>query len=153
MDLSFCFCKWLCCSKPWRVCHVACPAFMASASDGCSQAPPVKKARRSWQTHREARVAEMQAGPSSTDDLFNWPAQVIRGICKSGSAEDEEMQLRLTCNLRRSIAVYSDYSGIDCPRVALELAVQAFQAETGVTFESPPIHFCRTCDSGTVQGE
>lgn len=116
-------------------------------SDSATEGPRPKRARRrNWEVKRNERTSEFPPGPSTINELFTWPRQLVRAIFK-----DEEMKLRLMTNLQRTTVMCSDYSGMDCPREAFDLVVQAVELETGVVFEQPPLKVGRTCDYGSLQ--
>lgn len=82
---------------------------------------------------------------------MDWPMDVVRAICCSGLCEDEEMALRLHTNLTGGITLYTDYSGIDCPREAMELGIAAAEKVMGWNFPVHPLRVVRTCDNGSLQ--
>eukprot|EP00959_Pyramimonas_sp_CCMP1952_P362578 7593110-Pyramimonas_sp.AAC.1 len=61
------------------------------------------------------------------------------------------MTLRLMCNLRHQCVFYTDYSGFDCPREAMEVCIQGFVQQNNWTFDKPPVIFKRSCDYGLLQ--
>lgn len=107
--------------------------------------------RSSWQDERESRSAFLPAGPSTLEELLDWPMQIVQGIRSSGAPEDEELALRLQTNFAGGVKAYTDYSGMDCPKEAMRLGVLATEKSFGMTFPSPPFTFVRASDKGLLQ--
>ena len=108
----------------------------------CGQGP----GRSKWAQRKVDDAATLPAGPETAEDLGNWPAAVVAGLI-SCRAEDEEVALRLQSHLLAEIVVYTDYSGMDCPREALQLGFAALQKACG--WQHPilaQLKFVRSCD-------
>ena len=112
---------------------------------------PRKVARKTWEVIREERAEVLPPGLLTMEELMDWPLAVVKSICCSGLPQDEENALRLHTNLMQGITLYTDYSGMDCPREALELGIAACEKVMGWSFPRPPLRVGRTCDKGAVQ--
>ena len=119
---------------------------MAASSAG---KPPSMQRPRSWHHQRAARADRWPSGPGSFSELMDWPTSVVKGLFSSGADEDAEMQLRLEHNLRCGVSLYTDYSGMDCPRWAMEACVVALQRKMGWDL-TDCVEFRRSCDNGSL---
>ena len=121
---------------------------------------PLAKRRRSSQSSEvgtlgaEALLGAAEPGEpvgmQTATDLFRWPLSVVEGLTGEGN---EAQTLRLTRHLLQGVDLTSDYSGIDCPREAMEYGIKAFKHLTGATMEDThlPMRVLRTCDCGQLQ--
>lgn len=113
--------------------------------------------KRKWEELRDDRD-HLPPGPSTTRGLFNWPESIIDGVMTaSGAAEgselcgDSDCLQRLVGNLKRGLAVTSDYSGMDCPREALERCVSALAKKCSIDPKDLQLLFLRASDKGAMQ--
>lgn len=92
---------------------------------------------------------ELRPGPASAADLGRWPVEIAESLTATGLPNDTEGMSRIEAWLRRGIVVYTDYSGVDCPKEAMELGLAGLQHVHGWDFSSerhPPLRFARACD-------
>jgi hypothetical protein len=99
-----------------------------------------------WNSHDglSQRAEEFEPGPDSLRDLFRWPERAISALDKSEVDRIHDL-------LNNKAVFYSDYSGMDCYREALELGVAAFRKlhpEKAIPLE--PFTFARACDWSSV---
>ena len=87
-------------------------------------------------------------GIQEAADLKVWPLDVARSLC---TEEDHEIAARLKHRLMCGIQLNTDYSGLDCPREALEMGMCALAHHLQVQPHSKPVWVGRTCDKGQVQ--
>ena len=129
---------------------------MATWSTG--SLPPEKKRRLLQQVSSvgtepdDAWVAEhAPAGIRTVHDLQQWPLDVLQSLTKPD--RDEEIELRLCSHLLQGVSLYTDYSGLDCPREALEMGFRALQTLKGYDPDvaGSPVWVGRTCDKGSLQ--
>ena len=99
-----------------------------------------------------ARAEDLPPGPSSLECLFSWPRTTVQAL-----DSDEGVRLRLL--MKSGIVVYSDYSGMDSYREALQLSMSAaverfgwpgFAGADG-SMLSEAIQFVRASDNGRLQ--
>ena len=67
---------------------------------------------------------------------------------------DEEIELRLRNHYLSGVALYSEYAGLDCPREALSLGMEALKQICnlgGTDGAWNPVWVGHTCDKGTIQ--
>ena len=115
-----------------------------------SEAKRRKLGRVQWSERKLQKAETLATGPESCEDLGNWPATVVSAL--TSSEEDAEIVLRLRSHVLRGMTVYTDYSGIDCPREALSLCLEALQAAQGWSVEAPA-KFVRSCDISSLARE
>ena len=102
-------------------------------------------------------AASKPVGFAKESDFQEWPLHVVNSLCKFGnqSDSDQELSLRLQQHFLRGIVLNTDYSGIDCPREALELAAKSFNILHGVgcvdDAGASAVTVGRTCDKGAIQ--
>ena len=100
----------------------------------------------SWEEERGRRAQELSRGPDSVEALARWPSANVDGVCSSGSpGADAEMQLRFALVAGMGIELYTDYSGMDCAREAVETQVRAFQDKTHANLP-PRLAYSRCCE-------
>eukprot|EP00435_Cladocopium_sp_Y103_P067844 s676_g30.t1 len=87
-------------------------------------------------------------GLRTPEELFSWPLDVIQSLCNDPG---DEMSMRLQHRLLCGIALNTDYSGLDCPREALEMGMQALQHHLKTEPPRVPVWVGRTCDKGAIQ--
>lgn len=113
--------------------------------------PPKAKWRSSWAMAREALRLAAPLGPQTAAGLWEWPMAVVKGLFNSGSEEaDCQMRARLQANLARGIAFRTEYSGVDCPREAMAMMMDARRLESEWDYGGKVV-FIRSCDKGTTQ--
>jgi hypothetical protein len=127
--------------------------FRGASVPGSSSEPPKKRGRRSWADERAERNSRLAPGPSSQEDLANWPLAVADGLALDGHSSGEELMIRLRTNLTKTTTWTTDYSGLDCVRESSEMGVAGCTARFGWNFERTPLDFSRSCDCGTTQTE
>ena len=86
----------------------------------CKTMPPQKRKRASSTGQKSIRQACLPPGPQSVSDLSNWPLWIANVLTQS-SPQDKEVELRLQSHALNGLNMYTDYSGIDCPRESLRL--------------------------------
>ena len=102
-------------------------------------------------------AASKPVGFAKESDFQEWPLHVVNSLCKFGnqSDSDQELSLRLQQHFLRGIVLSTDYSGIDCPREALELSAKSFNILHGVECVddagASAVTVGRTCDKGATQ--
>ena len=92
-------------------------------------------ARLTDATEREELEVANSGKPAaftSTSELREWPLKVVQSLCGQDTPGDQELSLRLKQHFLRGIVLNTDYSGIDCPREALELAERSLYTLHGV---------------------
>ncbi|CAE7667911.1 unnamed protein product [Symbiodinium sp. CCMP2456] len=123
-----------------------------------SSLPPDKKRRllqrvSSVETDPgDAWVAEhAPPGIRTAKDLHEWPLDVMESLTRPD--RDEEIELRLHSHLLQGVSLCTDYSGLDCPREALEMGFRALQMLKGYDPDTAvsPVWVGRTCDKGQLQ--
>ena len=87
-------------------------------------------------------------GPWNGEELDDWHCTLITDLLGG----DEEAALRLRTNLLGKLQFYTDYSGVDAPRLAMEQALLGCEAFFGHSFGGC-VCFSRSCDIGRVQTE
>ena len=87
-------------------------------------------------------------GLRNLDDLISWPMDVAQSLCPDTG---DEISMRLKHRLLCGIALNTDYSGLDCPREALEMGTQALLRHFQLETQRAPIWVGRTCDKGSLQ--
>ncbi|CAK8993450.1 Uncharacterized protein SCF082_LOCUS3512 [Durusdinium trenchii] len=113
-------------------------------------------ARLTDATEREELEVANSGKPAaftSTSELREWPLKVVQSLCGQDTPGDQELSLRLKQHFLRGIVLNTDYSGIDCPREALELAERSLYTLHGVQCvdAKSAVSVGRTCDKGTLQ--
>ena len=84
------------------------------------QAMPQKRKRASLTGQKTIRSACLPAGPQNIEHLSDWPLWIAQSLVHF-SPDDKEVELRLQSHALNGLNVYTDYSGIDCPRESLRL--------------------------------
>ena len=110
---------------------------------------PHRRQRFSGHDGASERAKDLPEGPSSLEDLYDWPNRVARAL-----TADERNRIEML--LRRQICVYSDYSGYDTYREVLSVGLgaiaKAIDGERGVADPdsgidmSTSLTFQRACD-------
>lgn len=128
--------------------------------------PSQKRRQSSGSSQRSIRACCFPPGPKSVEDLAAWPLSIAESLTKF-CPNDKEVELRLKSHACNGLNVYTDYSGIDCPRECFRLGFAALGKLHGWTFRNPVSHsrssdsdaFCRQVllymaadDSGCVFG-
>ena len=101
--------------------------------------------------HVEEEVLRLRQGPCTAEDLAAWPLELASSLLSAGKTEDEEMALRLATWLHGKVIAYSDYSGVDCPRTGIHMALQGLNAKMAWHFTEDNFEFVRTADKGPLQ--
>ncbi|CAE7239963.1 unnamed protein product [Symbiodinium sp. CCMP2456] len=99
----------------------------------------------------DCQACDLSAAPPglrSQDDVVEWPLDVVSSLCGAGN---EECQLRLRNHVLKGMVLTTDYSGLDCPREALEMGVRALQHVMNIEPGAQVVHVGRTCDKGLLQ--
>ena len=78
---------------------------------------------------------------------MTWPTDVVASI----AIKDKEAAFNLVNVLRRGITMVSDYSGMDCPREALEQCSEAVARYFSIEADEFHLNFCRASDKGRLQ--
>lgn len=105
--------------------------------------------RPSWTDVKHGLAEELRPGPGSAEDLGQWPMTVAESLTSAGLPNDNESKVRIESWLRRVIVVYADYSGIDCPKEAMDLGLVGLQRLHGWDFgegSHPPLRLAHSCD-------
>ena len=108
-----------------------------------------KRTRQQWSERKLEAAQHLLPGPRSTDDLARWPSEVMQSLTSS-CENDAEVLLRLRTHFTRGVSLYTDYSGIDCPREALRLGLQAVSQQHGWELPPSPVLFARSCDKDSL---
>lgn len=87
-------------------------------------------------------------GLRNLDDLISWPMDVAQSLCADTG---DEISMRLKHRLLCGVALNTDYSGLDCPREALEMGFQALLHHFQLEAQRAPVWVGRTCDKGSLQ--
>ena len=95
-----------------------------------------RRGRPSWAGTKNALAAELPPGPCSAEELGRWPEHMLMALRRSGRTEDTEMALRLKTIYNTGIDIYTEYSGVDCPREAMFLALEGAVGCLGGTSRS-----------------
>ena len=91
----------------------------------------------------------LPSGPSTTRDLFDWPSDLVKQIFLDNvHGAGRELQFRSIT--QHGVHVYTDYSGMDCPREACRVLDQALQLHLP-HYQETKFHFLRSCDFGVPQ--
>eukprot|EP00435_Cladocopium_sp_Y103_P031773 s3755_g8.t1 len=98
-----------------------------------------KRQRRSWFDEKHARAEHLPPGPQTVADLANWPLHVAQSLTQT-FPHDKEIELRLQAHALTGLNVYTDYSGIDCPRECFRLGFAGLCKLHGWTFSNPVTH-------------
>ena len=96
-------------------------------------------------------VAGCRAGIHSLEDMAEWPLDVASSLCAGHDSKNEELRLRLRNHMLAGLVLNTDYSGLDCPREALEMGVCALKHELGLELPDQVLRVGRTCDKGQLQ--
>lgn len=102
---------------------------------------PLRIGKNRWSGHAamSALAEELPPGAQNIQELYDWPQAAAAGL------NDDEL-LRLSMVLGGSMVVYSDYSGMDTYREALELGSKAAMRRLGVELPDNGLQFVRACD-------
>ena len=98
-----------------------------------------KRQRRAWCDEKHVRAENLPAGPQNVGDLANWPLDVAKGLTQF-SPQDKEIEMRLKAHALNGLNVYTDYSGIDCPRECLRLGFAGLSKLHGWKTSNPVTH-------------
>ncbi|CAE7249881.1 unnamed protein product [Symbiodinium sp. CCMP2592] len=99
----------------------------------------------------DCEACDLSAAPPGLrckDDVVEWPLDVVKSLCGAGN---EECQLRLRNHVLKGMVLTTDYSGLDCPREALQMGVRALQHVMHMEPAGEVVHVGRTCDKGLLQ--
>lgn len=105
-----------------------------------------KVGKRSWADTKEHRAETFPPGPTTAEELGNWPARLAASLTMPEGHADAELTLRLHTNLARTLMFSTEYSGFDCPREALRLGVEGLRCLHSWTFEPHPLRAMHACD-------
>lgn len=111
---------------------------------GMSQPKRRKQGRLPWSEEKARRALALPPGPQSSDELADWPLQICESLC-GHNREDEGVSLRLKTHLTSGIVMYTDYSGMECPREALCLGILGLIQHHAWSFDSFPVQHSRMC--------
>ena len=115
----------------------------------CSPHSRVEKRKRSaasgWSTLRNFSASEHPPGAATPADLGSWPSCLASSLTGEEGTESEAA-LRLRVHLLRGVAVYTDYSGIECCREAMHLAIDGLRRAHGVQIREDACVFRRVSD-------
>ena len=81
-----------------------------------------RKSKSCWAQDRVTHVTQFPAGPSTLDELFDWPTSIAMSISMSnlGRKDVSDESAAMLQNVKRHmidrIDVVTDYSGVECPR-------------------------------------
>ena len=107
-----------------------------------SSAAVPRKRQRAGSIGSRYHNRDLQPGPTSVDEAFNWPLDKVEKV-----VGDQERKLRLMSFMMHGVGFTSDYSGFDCPRECLT------QLDTAFTIKDWPwqgqgqrFEFLRSCD-------
>ena len=68
---------------------------------------------------------DVKAGPSDTEQAFDWPEEIPLRAMTVGDGEDEVRQSKMMAMIRGTdLADTSDYSGYECPHESTRLGLQ-----------------------------
>lgn len=103
-----------------------------------------KRQRRSWHDERNHRAERLPPGPANPKQLGEWSSWLVESLtnCFEG---DEEIKLRLHSHFLTGFTLYTDYSGIDCPRESLRLGLAGLCKHFGWDC-ADSIHHARASD-------
>ena len=104
-----------------------------------SEAKRRKLGRVQWSERKLQKAETLATGPESCEDLGNWPATVVSAL--TSSEEDAEIVLRLRSHVLRTMTVYTDYSGVDCPKGSFEPLLGSSASSSGLECGSA----CQVC--------
>jgi hypothetical protein len=110
-----------------------------------SQPKRRKQGRLPWSEEKARRALALPPGPQSSDELADWPLQICESLC-GHNREDEGVSLRFKTHLTSGIVMYTDYSGMECPREALRLGILGLIQHHAWSFDSFPVQHSRMCD-------
>ena len=119
----------------------------------CSPHSRVEKRKRSaasgWSTLRNFSASEHPPGAATPADLGSWPSCLASSLTGEEGTESEAA-LRLRVHLLRGVAVYTDYSGIECCREAMHLAIDGLRRVHGVQIREDACVFRRVSDKDSL---
>lgn len=120
------------------------------------QAPegrPTRKSRggpKNW-IHVRAELAEsLPPGPSTTIEMADWPLAAMRMLLVRGADTDFQFKSRIESLFSKGVCFYSDFSGMDTPREAIRLGLEAYKIMFGEHIPGPGVRFARACDKSAV---
>ena len=87
----------------------------------------------------ERRAAEFEPGPPDARGLFQWPAAVVQSL-------DEAERATFQSILAEKVVIYSDYSGMDSYRHALDQVQIAYHDSFPGAWPAGAMSFVRACD-------
>ena len=124
------------------------PATSSGSGDSvkCGPRGPTRVGSMDW----EVKKARMPPGPSSVQELYEWPVQHFKDLDTHGGPE---WGVRLFECLMFGAEVKTDYSGADFVREAFSIVGQQFMRELdndNLVFK-PPFTFVRSCDNQKLQ--
>ena len=101
-----------------------------------------KRGRSSWAERSDELALTWPPGPADVKEIAEWPLALADGLA------DAESMARLTSNFNRGVVAFTDYSGIECPKAALQAAYAGLKARNGAISELPAAAFtwARSCD-------
>ena len=102
--------------------------------------PSQKRRQASGSSQRSIRACCFPPGPKSVEDLAAWPLSIAESLTKF-CPNDKEVELRLKSHALNGLNVYTDYSGIDCPRECFRLGFAALGKLHGWTFRNSSFPF------------
>ena len=101
-------------------------------------------------------TCELPPGPSTLAEAMAWPSYVYNALFAEGSPGCEERKACLFEILHKhGLHVYSDYSGMDCPRFAMDEMchfIDDQNAKNGCEAKCRVV-YKRACDNGTYPSE
>lgn len=98
-----------------------------------------KRKRVAWHEERHVRARDLPSGPQNAKELGDWPLWIARSLCVD-SPGGKEVELRLQTHFSSGINMYTDYSGIDCPRESLRLGLAGLTKLLGWSFPACVCH-------------
>jgi len=109
------------------------------------------RGRKSWALMREVLAQQLPPGPETLKDVVGWPLRIVTNLMQSDRDIGAEIQIRIHTLLLAGLIFYTDYSGMDYPREALLLLVQAMCMMFGWSFPEPPVSFVRHATTQTCR--
>ena len=104
-----------------------------------------------WASLRHSRAACLCAGPATQAELADWPITMAEALTMSGKPTDSEKALRSLNLFCSGISMYTDYSGVDCPREAVRLGLHGLSLVNKWNIKDFNVVFSRSCDNGCLQ--
>lgn len=114
--------------------------------------PPKVSGAKPWEFKRRKLAQVLPAGPTSLQDLARWPLDMIQSLSSQGNDDDAEVLLRLETVVKQGILLATDYSGMDCPREAMEKGMQSCNMLFGWPVDRALV-CARSCDCDRVASQ